>query len=158
MMVNSFSKNFAPPPSHPLHCDCPHAHNHPGVSVNLAIILLYLAALIFCGYMGKRRAKNAEYFRLAGRRLGPLPYTGTMSAVVLGGASTVGGVGLGYTLMIAVTSTAAYASIFRVMFDVDRSWAFWWGRIFGSACSQPVPPRSPAGAVPVRVFISASTA
>lgn len=65
--------------------------------MNLAIILLYLVALIFCGYMGKRRAKNAEDFRVAGRRLGPLLYTGTMSAVVLGGASTVGGVGLGYT-------------------------------------------------------------
>lgn len=188
MMVNSFSKNFAPHPSHPLQCDCPHAHNHPGVSVNLAIILLYLVALIFCGYMGKRRAKNAEDFRVAGRRLGPLLYTGTMSAVVLGGASTVGGVGLGYTyglsgmwlvvaiatgvvllslifapiisklkiytvsqmlslrygvratqvssivmlgytLMITVTSTAAYASIFRVMFDIDRSWAILLGSL-----------------------------
>lgn len=156
--------------------------------MNLAIILLYLAALIFFGYMGKRRAKNAEDFRVAGRRLGPLLYTGTMSAVVLGGASTVGGVGLGYTygisgmwlvvaiaagvillslifapiisklkiytvsqmltlrygvratqvsaivmlgytLMIAVTSTAAYASIFRVMFDIDRTWAILLGSL-----------------------------
>ena len=35
-------------------------------------------------------------FLVAGRRLGPALYTGTMAAVVLGGASTVGGVGLGY--------------------------------------------------------------
>ena len=65
--------------------------------MNLAIILLYLAALVFFGYMGKHQAKNTEDFRVAGRRLGPVLYTGTMSAVVLGGASTVGGVGLGYT-------------------------------------------------------------
>lgn len=69
--------------------------------MNLAIILLYLGALVFFGYLGKRRAKNAEDFRVAGRRLGPVLYTGTMSAVVLGGASTVGGVGLGYTYGLA---------------------------------------------------------
>jgi len=33
---------------------------------------------------------------VAGRRLGPLLYSGTMAAIVLGGASTIGGVGLGY--------------------------------------------------------------
>lgn len=113
-------------------------------------------------------------------------YTGTMSAVVLGSASTVGGVGLGYqyglggiwlvvsigvgvvllslffaariqrlkiftvtqmltlrygfeatkvssivmaayTLMIAVTSTSAYAAIFTVLFGVDR----WVGVLLG---------------------------
>lgn len=156
--------------------------------MNLAIILLYLGALVFFGYLGKHRAKNAEDFRVAGRRLGPLLYTGTMSAVVLGGASTVGGVGLGYTyglsgmwlvvaiatgvlllslifapiisrlkiytvsqmlslrygvratqvssivmlaytVMIAVTSTAAYASIFRVLFDIDRAWAILLGSL-----------------------------
>ena len=93
---------------------------NPGVSVNLAIILLYLGALIFCGYMGKRRAKNAEDFRVAGRRLGPLLYTGTMSAVVLGGASTVGGVGLGYTYglsgMWLVVAIAAGVVILSLIF------------------------------------------
>lgn len=156
--------------------------------MNLAIILLYLGALVFFGYLGKRRANSTEDFRVAGRRLGPLLYTGTMSAVVLGGASTVGGVGLGYkfglsgmwlvvaiaagvlllslvfapiisrlkiytvsqmltlrygaratqvssivmlayTIMIAVTSTAAYATIFRVLFDMDRTWAILLGSI-----------------------------
>lgn len=156
--------------------------------MNLAIILLYLGALIFFGYLGKRRANSTEDFRVAGRRLGPFLYTGTISAVVLGGASTVGGVGLGYTyglsgmwlvvaiaagvlllslifapiisrlkiytvsqmlslrygvratqvssivmlaytVMIAVTSTAAYASIFRVMFDMDRTWAILLGSL-----------------------------
>ncbi len=69
--------------------------------MNLAIILLYLGALVFFGYLGKRRANSTEDFRVAGRCLGPVLYTGTMSAVVLGGASTVGGVGLGYTYGLA---------------------------------------------------------
>lgn len=156
--------------------------------MNLAIILLYLAALILFGYIGKRKAKNAEDFRVAGRRLGPALYTGTMCAVVLGGASTVGGVGLGYkfgisgmwlvvaiavgvlllslifapiiarlkiytvsqmlslrygvratqvssivmlayTVMIAVTSTAAYATVFRVLLDMDRTSAILLGSL-----------------------------
>ncbi|MFW0121520.1 sodium:solute symporter [Rothia sp. CCM 9419] len=154
--------------------------------MNILIIVLYLIALVAFGYLGKKRAHNAEDFRVAGRRLGPVLYTGTMSALLLGGASTVGGVGLGYTygisgmwlvtaigvgmlllslifapvitrvklytvsqvltlrygvrttqissivmlaytVMLTVTSTAAYASIFRVLFDVDRTWAILLG-------------------------------
>nr|WP_217278219.1 sodium:solute symporter [Brevibacterium permense] len=49
------------------------------------------------GVWGRFKAHNQEDFLVAGRRLGGLLYTGTMSAVVLGGASTIGGVGLGYT-------------------------------------------------------------
>lgn len=156
--------------------------------MNLLIILLYLAALIGFGVWGKRKAKNAEDFRVAGRRLGPLFYTGTMSAVVLGGASTVGGIGLGYkfgisgmwlvvaiavgvlilslifapiitrlklytvsqmmtlrygvrstqmssivmlayTVMLTVTSTAAYASVFTVMFGMPRMWGIILGAV-----------------------------
>ncbi|WP_189636307.1 sodium:solute symporter [Arthrobacter sp. NamB2] len=48
------------------------------------------------GWWGKSRTRNASDYLVAGRRLGPFLYTGTMAAVVLGGASTVGGVGLGY--------------------------------------------------------------
>ena len=156
--------------------------------MNLLIILAYLVALIGFGIMGKRRAQNAEDFRVAGRRLGGLLYTGTMSAVVLGGASTVGGVGLGYkfgisgmwlvvaiaagvlvlslcfapmitrlklytvsqvlslrygskatqvssivmlayTIMLTVTSTSAYASVFKVLFGMDRTWAILLGSV-----------------------------
>ena len=43
-----------------------------------------------------RRAKSKSDFLVAGRRLGPSMYSGTMAAIVLGGASTIGGVGLGY--------------------------------------------------------------
>ncbi|WP_269938110.1 sodium:solute symporter [Arthrobacter sp. HY1533] len=53
------------------------------------------------GWWGKSRTKNNSDFLVAGRRLGPFLYTGTMAAVVLGGASTVGGVGLGYKFGIS---------------------------------------------------------
>lgn len=155
--------------------------------MNITIIVLYLVAMVAVGLWAARRAANTEDYRVAGRRLGPLFYTGTMSAVVLGGASTVGGIGLGYTygisgmwlvlaisvgllvlslvfagritrlkiytvsqmlglrygegvasrvssvvmlaytLMLAVTSTSAYASIFSVLFPVDRTGAILLG-------------------------------
>ncbi len=61
------------------------------------VVIVYLAAMVGFGIWGRFKAKNQDDFLVAGRRLGPLLYTGTMSAVVLGGASTIGGVGLGYT-------------------------------------------------------------
>lgn len=155
--------------------------------MNVAIIVLYLVAMVAIGLWAARRASTTEDYRVAGRRLGPFFYTGTMSAVVLGGASTVGGIGLGYTygisgmwlvlaiaigllilsvvfagrltrlriytvsqmlglrygegiasrvssvvmlaytLMLAVTSTSAYASIFSVLFPIDRTGAILLG-------------------------------
>ncbi|MEE1622216.1 sodium:solute symporter [Zafaria sp. Z1313] len=64
--------------------------------INIAIVVAYLAAMLAFGWWGKSRTKNSSDYLVAGRRLGPMLYTGTMAAVVLGGASTVGGVGLGY--------------------------------------------------------------
>jgi SSS family solute:Na+ symporter len=64
--------------------------------VDIAVVLLYLLAMIGFGVWGMRRARTQEDYLVAGRRLGPMLYTGTLAAVVLGGASTVGGVGLGY--------------------------------------------------------------
>ena len=151
-----------------------------GKPVDVAIIVVYLAAMLAFGFWGKTRTKDSADFLVAGRRLGPVLYTGTMAAVVLGGASTVGGVGLGYkfglsgmwlvvaiavgllllslvfagriqrlkvytvaqmlklrygidatsasgivmvayTLMLSVTSTIAYATIFNVLFNTDRT-------------------------------------
>jgi SSS family solute:Na+ symporter len=69
--------------------------------LNAAIVVVYLVAMLGFGWWGKSRTKNASDYLVAGRRLGPLLYTGTMAAVVLGGASTVGGVGLGYTYGIS---------------------------------------------------------
>ena len=69
--------------------------------LNTAIVVAYLAGMLAFGWWGKSRTKNVSDYLVAGRRLGPLFYTGTMAAVVLGGASTVGGVGLGYTYGIS---------------------------------------------------------
>lgn len=60
------------------------------------VIGIYFAVMIGAGYVGLRRAKNADDFLVAGRRLGIPMYMGTLSAVVIGGASTIGTVRLGY--------------------------------------------------------------
>src|SRR3712207_238079 len=52
--------------------------------------------MIGAGYWGLRRARSADDYLVAGRRLGPFMYIGCLGAVVLGGASTIGGVALGY--------------------------------------------------------------
>ncbi|MFH9091423.1 sodium:solute symporter [Streptomyces albidoflavus] len=152
------------------------------MAVDYAVIFLYLAGMLAMGWWGMRRARSKSDFLVAGRRLGPFLYSGTMAAIVLGGASTIGGVGLGYkhglsgawmvltigfgllalslffsarisrlkvytvsemldlryggraglitglvmwayTLMLAVTSTIAYATIFDVLLDVPRTLA-----------------------------------
>ena len=150
------------------------------MTVDYFVMAAYLLGIIGVGWWGKKRAASKSDFLVAGRRLGPLMYTGTMAAVVLGGASTIGGVRLGYTygisgaamvfaiglgllalsvffsariarlkvytvsemldlryggragvisgvvmwaytLMLAVTSTIAYATIFDVLFDMNRT-------------------------------------
>ncbi|MEU0587606.1 sodium:solute symporter [Streptomyces sp. NPDC006132] len=153
------------------------------MAVDYLVIVVYLAGMLAMGWWGMRRARSKSEFLVAGRRLGPAMYSGTMAAIVLGGASTIGGVGLGYqyglsgawmvftiglgllalsvffsariarlkvytvsemldlrygggragvisglvmwayTLMLAVTSTIAYATIFDVLFDIDRALA-----------------------------------
>ncbi|WLW54810.1 sodium:solute symporter [Streptomyces sp. YU58] len=152
------------------------------MAVDYTVIVVYLAGMLAMGWWGMRRARSKSEFLVAGRRLGPTMYSGTMAAIVLGGASTIGGVGLGYqyglsgawmvftiglgllalsvffsariarlkvytvsemldlryggragvisgvvmwayTLMLAVTSTIAYATIFDVLFDMNRTLA-----------------------------------
>ncbi|WP_329338918.1 sodium:solute symporter [Streptomyces sp. NBC_00663] len=150
------------------------------MAIDYTVIVVYLLGMLAVGWWGMRRAKSKSEFLVAGRRLGPAMYSGTMAAIVLGGASTIGGVGLGYqyglsgawmvftiglgllalsvffsariarlkvytvsemldlryggragvisglvmwayTLMLAVTSTIAYATIFDVLFDMNRT-------------------------------------
>ena len=69
--------------------------------MDIAVIVVYLVGMVAVGYLGKRRATDETEYLVAGRRLGPAMYTGTMSALVLGGASTIGGVGLGYEFGIS---------------------------------------------------------
>jgi len=65
--------------------------------LDIGVVVIYLAAMLLLGWYGMRRAKTHEDYLVAGRNLGPGLYMGTMAATVLGGASTVGTVKLGYT-------------------------------------------------------------
>ena len=69
--------------------------------VDYLVIAGYFLVVVFVGYLGLRRARSVEDYLVAGRSLGPPMYVGTLSALVLGGASTVGGVSLGYQFGIS---------------------------------------------------------
>jgi len=72
-----------------------------GNALDYLVLALYFAAMLGAGYWGLRRAGSTEDYLVAGRRLGPALYIGTLSAVVLGGASTIGSVSLGYEFGIS---------------------------------------------------------
>lgn len=55
--------------------------------IDLAVIAAYLLGMVALGWWGMRRTRNKSDYLVAGRRLGPLMYAGTMAAVVLGVAS-----------------------------------------------------------------------
>lgn len=69
--------------------------------LDLTIIAVYVLLILGVGWLGLIRAKTREDYLVAGRRLGPLFYTSTMAATVLGGASTIGSIGLGYRFGIS---------------------------------------------------------
>jgi solute:Na+ symporter, SSS family len=71
------------------------------MALDYAVIVAYLLGMVAMGWWGMRRATTKSEYLVAGRRLGGVMYSGTMSAIVLGGASTVGGVGLGYKFGIS---------------------------------------------------------
>ncbi|MGW4214043.1 sodium:solute symporter [Lentzea sp. NPDC004789] len=71
------------------------------MALDYAVIAAYVLGMIGMGWWGMRRATSKSEYLVAGRRLGFGMYSGTMSAVVLGGASTIGGVGLGYKFGIS---------------------------------------------------------
>lgn len=66
------------------------------MALDIFVVLIYVAAMLLLGWYGMRRAKTREDYLVAGRNLGPGFYLGTMAATVLGGASTIGTVRLGY--------------------------------------------------------------
>jgi solute:Na+ symporter, SSS family len=72
-----------------------------GNALDYVVLGVYFAAMLGAGYWGLRRAGSTEDYLVAGRRLGPALYIGTLSAVVLGGASTIGSVALGYEFGIS---------------------------------------------------------
>ena len=63
---------------------------------DLIVIIVYFLVILAVGLFARRMIRTEQDFVVAGRRLGPLLYGGTLCAVVRGGASTIGGVGLGY--------------------------------------------------------------
>ena len=69
--------------------------------LDISVVLIYAAAMLLLGWYGMRRARTQEDFLVAGRNLGPGLYMGTMAATVIGGASTVGTVRLGYVYGIS---------------------------------------------------------
>jgi len=60
------------------------------------VIGLYVCAMLALGAWALRRTRTREDYLVAGRNLGPGFYLGSMAATVLGGASTIGSVRLGY--------------------------------------------------------------
>ncbi len=66
------------------------------MALDIFVVLIYAAGMIALGWYGMRRAKTRDDYLVAGRNLGPGFYLGTMAATVLGGASTIGTVRLGY--------------------------------------------------------------
>jgi SSS family solute:Na+ symporter len=64
--------------------------------IDLLVVIAYMAAILAAGFWARRKATTQEQFLVAGRAVGPWLYSGTLAAIVLGGASTVGGVKLGY--------------------------------------------------------------
>lgn len=64
--------------------------------LDLLVVALYMIGILAAGFWARRRATTQDQFLVAGRSVGPFLYSGTLAAIVLGGASTVGGVKLGY--------------------------------------------------------------
>ncbi len=64
--------------------------------IDLLVVAAYMAVIIAAGFWARLKATNQDQFLVAGRSVGPWLYSGTLAAIVLGGASTVGGVKLGY--------------------------------------------------------------
>jgi solute:Na+ symporter, SSS family len=65
-------------------------------TLDLLVVIAYMAGILAAGFWARRKATTQDEFLVAGRSVGPWLYTGTLAAVILGGASTVGGVKLGY--------------------------------------------------------------
>lgn len=65
-------------------------------SIDVIIIVTYFLVILLVGYIGSKKAKTSDDYIVAGRRLGFFMYVGCMSAVILGGASTIGTSQLGY--------------------------------------------------------------
>jgi SSS family solute:Na+ symporter len=66
------------------------------VTLDLIVMLAYMVGILGAGVWAKSKVTSQDEFLVAGRSVGPFLYAGTLAAIVLGGASTVGGVKLGF--------------------------------------------------------------
>src|ERR1700735_1760122 len=64
--------------------------------LDLFVVVAYTAGILPAGFWARRKATTQDQCLVPGRSVGPWLYSGTLAAIVLGGASTVGGVKLGY--------------------------------------------------------------
>ena len=66
------------------------------VTLDLVVMMAYMVGILAAGVWAKTKVTSQDEFLVAGRSVGKWLYAGTLAAIVLGGASTVGGVKLGY--------------------------------------------------------------
>ena len=66
--------------------------------LDVIVIIVYFLALVIIGIIGVRKAKTSEMYLLAGRNLGVFMLFGCLTAVFLGGSSTIGSAQLGYEI------------------------------------------------------------
>lgn len=69
--------------------------------VDAWIVIVYVLGMIGVGFWGFRKAETLDDYLVAGRNIPLWMYIPVMSTVILGGASTIGGGGLGYTYGIS---------------------------------------------------------
>ncbi|GGE17054.1 3-guanidinopropionate transporter [Marinithermofilum abyssi] len=69
--------------------------------IDYAVIGVYFVVLVWVGVYGSKKTASTEDYLVAGRRLNVWMYMACLSAVILGGASTVGTVKLGYQFGIS---------------------------------------------------------
>jgi solute:Na+ symporter, SSS family len=66
------------------------------VTLDIIVMMAYMVGILAAGIWAKSKVTSQDQFLVAGRSVGQFLYAGTLAAIVLGGASTVGGVKLGY--------------------------------------------------------------
>jgi solute:Na+ symporter, SSS family len=69
--------------------------------IDYAVIGVYFVVMVWVGVYGSKKTASTEEYLVAGRRLNVWMYMACLSAVILGGASTVGTVKLGYQFGIS---------------------------------------------------------
>jgi len=54
--------------------------------IDLLVVIVYMIGILAAGFWARRKATTQDQFLVAGRSVGPWLYSGTLAAIVLGGA------------------------------------------------------------------------